>query len=84
MAPFMDATKQARRQIFLEDPCRDPDIGRMKRGREGMGREIEAPTLEVIAHGGQHKPTEFHLLGLVETLVQATVVDGDVTGLNAP
>jgi hypothetical protein len=49
-----------------------------------MGREVEAPALEVVAHGGQHKPTEFHLLGLIEALVQATVVDGDGTALNAP
>ena len=31
---------------------RDPDIGRMKRGRKGMGGEIQSTTFEVVPHGG--------------------------------
>ena len=41
----------------------------MEGGREGVCREVEAATFEVISHCHEDEPSELDLLGLVEALV---------------
>jgi hypothetical protein len=84
MAALMNATEQTGRQILLENSRRHADIGGMERGREWMGRQVEPTALEIVPHSDEYEASEFQLLGLIEALVQTTVVDRDRTLLNAP
>ena len=40
-----------------------------------MGREVEAPPFEVVAHGDQDHPAELQLAGLIEGMKEHRIVD---------
>src|SRR5262249_38689298 len=74
MAAFMDAAEQTRLQLlFMHSRC-DANVRGMERGREGMGREVNAASFKIVAHGSQNKPTEFELPCLIVSMEQDAVV----------
>src|SRR6476469_4851332 len=80
---LMDAAKKARGQVVLVDASGDANVCRMERRGEGMGRQIQPPLFEVVAHRDEHQTTEFQLPGLIIGMVQKGVVDLDGALLNA-
>ena len=60
---------------MLMDTGGHAHIGRMKRGGEGMGREIQPTTFEVIAHRDQDQSAKLQLSSLIVGFMQHTVVD---------
>ena len=61
MPAFMDTTEEAGLQFMFVDTGRHAHIGGMKRRGEGMGREIQSTTLEVISHRDQDQSAKLQL-----------------------
>src|SRR5947209_18484479 len=61
VAPFMDAAEERAREVLFGHAGGNPDVGGMERCGEGMSRDVQATTLEVIPHRLQHHPSEGEL-----------------------
>src|SRR2546427_3559745 len=58
---FMDAAEERAREVLFGHAGGDPDVGGMKRCGEGMSRNVQASTFEVVPHRLQHHPPEGEL-----------------------
>ena len=47
------------------------------------GRKVESAALEIVAHGRENESSELELPVVVEALMEATVIDGYRTALDA-
>src|ERR1700686_4756769 len=71
----MDRAEKALVEEVARDARGDADVARSKRGGEGVGRDVLAPALEVVAELGDQVQREPELCGWVKAAVEDAVVD---------